>query len=88
MGDEARGKGIHVLLAPSLGPLGRVPHGGRNWEGFGSDPYLQGVGGSLTVHVSLHFTSGYSKERVLTTLNLIGHSRRWCPSYSQTLHCQ
>ncbi|KAF8425274.1 beta-glucosidase-related glycosidase [Tirmania nivea] len=49
MGQEAKGKGVHVLLGPSVGPLGRVPHGGRNWEGFGSDPYLQGWGGRQTV---------------------------------------
>ncbi|ODA76908.1 hypothetical protein RJ55_07424 [Drechmeria coniospora] len=42
MGDEARGKGIDVLLAPVSGPIGRAPEGGRNAEGFGSDPCLQG----------------------------------------------
>jgi beta-glucosidase-like glycosyl hydrolase len=49
MGAEAKGKGVHVLLSPSIGPLGRQPAGGRNWEGFGSDPYLQGVGGYESV---------------------------------------
>ena len=49
MGEEAKGKGVHVLLGPSIGPLGRQPLGGRNWEGFGSDPYIQGVGGYETV---------------------------------------
>ncbi|KAI5854414.1 beta-glucosidase-related glycosidase [Tricharina praecox] len=44
MGAEAKAKGVHVLLGPSVGPIGRSPDGGRNWEGFGSDPYLQGVG--------------------------------------------
>lgn len=42
-GREARLKGVHVLLGPSMGPLGRMPAGGRNWEGFGSDPVLQGI---------------------------------------------
>ncbi|KPM38591.1 putative beta-glucosidase E [Neonectria ditissima] len=46
---EARGKGINVLLGPCVGALGRMPAGGRNWEGFGPDPYLQGIGGSQTV---------------------------------------
>jgi beta-glucosidase len=42
LGEEARGLGIHVLLAPVAGPLGRHPRGGRNWEGFSPDPYLTG----------------------------------------------
>ena len=46
---EARGKGINILLGPCVGPLGRMPAGGRNWEGFGSDPYLQGVAGAQTI---------------------------------------
>ncbi|KJZ74948.1 Putative beta-glucosidase A [Hirsutella minnesotensis 3608] len=44
MGQEARGKGVDVLLGPVSGPIGRAPEGGRNAEGFGSDPYLQGQG--------------------------------------------
>jgi len=35
MGEEFHGKGIDVQLGPVAGPLGRVPQGGRNWEGFG-----------------------------------------------------
>jgi hypothetical protein len=31
-GLEARLKGINVLLGPCVGPLGRMPAGGRNWE--------------------------------------------------------
>lgn len=48
-GSEARGKGINVLLGPCVGPLGRMPAGGRNWEGFGSDPYLQGIAAAQTI---------------------------------------
>ncbi|KAL2259637.1 hypothetical protein VTK26DRAFT_6628 [Humicola hyalothermophila] len=44
MGEEAKGKGINVLLGPVAGPLGRMPAGGRNWEGFSPDPVLTGVG--------------------------------------------
>ena len=44
MGSEAKGKGVTVLLGPVSGPLGRAPEGGRNAEGFGTDPYLQGHG--------------------------------------------
>ncbi|KAI8830346.1 glycoside hydrolase superfamily [Chytridium lagenaria] len=42
MGEEARNKGIHVLLAPVANML-RAPAGGRNWEGQGADPYLTGL---------------------------------------------
>ncbi|KAF4580842.1 beta-glucosidase 1 precursor [Ophiocordyceps camponoti-floridani] len=42
MGAEAWGKGVDILLGPVSGPLGRAPEAGRNAEGFGSDPVLQG----------------------------------------------
>lgn len=46
---EARLKGINVILGPCIGPLGRMPAGGRNWEGFGADPYLQGIAASQSI---------------------------------------
>ncbi|KAI5810157.1 glycosyl hydrolase family 3 N terminal domain-containing protein [Peziza echinospora] len=48
-GKEARGKGVNVILGPAMGPLGRMPAGGRNWEGFGADPWLQGVAAAETI---------------------------------------
>ncbi|XP_014560429.1 glycoside hydrolase family 3 protein [Bipolaris victoriae FI3] len=47
LGREFKGKGIHIALGPFIGPIGRVVRGGRNWEGLGADPYLNGVGGGL-----------------------------------------
>ncbi|KAK0201421.1 glycoside hydrolase family 3 protein [Desarmillaria ectypa] len=35
------GKGVNVALGPMMN-IGRVAQGGRNWEGFGADPYLSG----------------------------------------------
>ncbi|KAK4663728.1 hypothetical protein QC763_610960 [Podospora pseudopauciseta] len=58
---EARQKGINVLLGPCVGPLGRMPAGGRNWEGFGADPYLQGIAGAETV-------KGIQSEGVMATI--------------------
>jgi beta-glucosidase len=58
---EAKAKGIHVLLGPCVGPLGRMPAGGRNWEGFGADPYLQGIAGAETV-------KGIQSEGVMATI--------------------
>ena len=59
-GREARLKGVNVLLGPAMGPLGRMPAGGRNWEGFGSDPVLQGVAASQTI-------KGIQDEGVIAT---------------------
>lgn len=42
MGAEAAQKGVDIQLGPAIGPLGRFPNGGRNWEGFSPDPYLAG----------------------------------------------
>ncbi|KAK0718457.1 glycoside hydrolase family 3 protein [Lasiosphaeria miniovina] len=49
MGQEAKGKGVTVLLGPVAGPLGRMPEAGRNWEGFSPDPVLTGIGISETI---------------------------------------
>lgn len=49
LGAEARGKGINIQLGPTVGPIGRKPRGGRNWEGFGADPVLQAQGGAETI---------------------------------------
>jgi beta-glucosidase len=59
-GKEARLKGVHVLLGPAMGPLGRMPAGGRNWEGFGSDPVLQGIAAAQTI-------KGIQEEGVMAT---------------------
>jgi beta-glucosidase-like glycosyl hydrolase len=49
LGTEARGKGINVMLGPSMGPLGIMPAGGRNWEGFSPDPVLSGIAAAATI---------------------------------------
>ena len=43
MGSEHKGKGVDAQLGPVVGPLGRQPLGGRNWEGFSPDPVLSGI---------------------------------------------
>ncbi|TFY79509.1 hypothetical protein EWM64_g4508 [Hericium alpestre] len=48
MGSEHRGKGVNVQLGPMTN-MGRVAAGGRNWEGFGADPFLSGVATAQTV---------------------------------------
>lgn len=48
-GQEFVGKGANVALGTVAGPLGRSPHGGRNWDGFSPNPYLTSVGMEETV---------------------------------------
>ncbi|KAJ6578318.1 beta-glucosidase, partial [Mycena capillaripes] len=48
MGSEHRGKGVNVALGPMTN-MGRQAAAGRNWEGFGADPYLSGVATAATV---------------------------------------
>ncbi|KAG2065205.1 glycoside hydrolase family 3 protein [Suillus decipiens] len=43
LGQEFKGKGANVAQGPFLN-MGRVPQGGRNWEGFGADPFLTVLG--------------------------------------------
>lgn len=49
IGEEAKGLGVNVQLGPASGPLGKIPAGGRNWEGFGVDPYLAGISMAETI---------------------------------------
>ncbi|KAI0067906.1 beta-glucosidase [Artomyces pyxidatus] len=48
LGSEFRGKGVNVALGPMMN-LARAPAAGRNWEGFGGDPYLSGEGAYETI---------------------------------------
>lgn len=45
LAQEARRKGVHVLLAPTVN-LHRSPLGGRHFEAYSEDPYLTGVIGA------------------------------------------
>ncbi|KAJ3109316.1 hypothetical protein HDU97_007810 [Phlyctochytrium planicorne] len=48
LGEEARDKGVNVLLAPVANML-RAPAGGRIWEAQGADPFLTGVSVALQI---------------------------------------
>ncbi|KAK7222133.1 hypothetical protein V2G26_010136 [Clonostachys chloroleuca] len=48
-GEEAKALGVQVLLGPVAGPIGKIPEAGRNWEAWGSDPYLNGVHSAITI---------------------------------------
>ncbi|MFG3259586.1 glycoside hydrolase family 3 C-terminal domain-containing protein [Streptomyces sp. NPDC048172] len=48
LAQEARRKGAHVVLAPTVN-LHRTPYGGRHFEAFAEDPVLTGVLGAALV---------------------------------------
>lgn len=48
MGLEARAKGVHVLLGPTVN-MQRSPLGGRGFESFSEDPVLAGLCASSVV---------------------------------------
>ncbi|KDQ52334.1 glycoside hydrolase family 3 protein [Jaapia argillacea MUCL 33604] len=48
MGAEFKAKGVNVALGPMMN-MGRNPEGGRNWEGFGADPFLSGASAYETI---------------------------------------
>ncbi|OGM43505.1 hypothetical protein ABOM_008056 [Aspergillus bombycis] len=79
LGAEFKKKGVQVALGPAVGPLGRIPTGGRNWEGFSVDPYLAGAIGAETV-------KGTQRQGVITSVkHLIANEqeRYRMPSISQ-----
>lgn len=49
IGAEFKAKGADMVLGPVCGPIGYKALAGRVWEGFGPDPYLQGVSIKETV---------------------------------------
>jgi beta-glucosidase len=76
LGKEFRGKGANVYLGPTVGPLGRKPLGGRNWEGFGSDPVLQAISAALTI-------KGVQEQGVIATIkHLIGNEQEMYRMYN------
>ncbi|KIM41998.1 glycoside hydrolase family 3 protein [Hebeloma cylindrosporum] len=48
MGREQKHKGVNIALGPMMN-MGRVAEGGRNWEGFGGDPFLTGEAAYETI---------------------------------------
>ncbi|KAH8883723.1 hypothetical protein GQ53DRAFT_846730 [Thozetella sp. PMI_491] len=72
MAKEFRAKGINIALSPVAGPLGRSALGGRNWEGFGTDPYLAGIAVSETI-------AGFNEQGVQSTI------KHWIGNEQETM---
>lgn len=49
MGEEAKAKGAHVILGPTIN-MQRSPLGGRGFESLSEDPVLAGVGAASLVN--------------------------------------
>jgi beta-glucosidase len=65
MGKDARGRGVHFILAPGMN-IYRAPMNGRNFEYFGEDPYLaarmavsliQGIQAQGVIATAKHFAA-------------------------------
>jgi len=62
--DDARTKGAHVVLGPTLN-LHRHPLGGRNFESFGEDPLLAGrIGAAYVRGLQAHGVGACPKHLV------------------------
>jgi beta-glucosidase len=60
LGQEARRKGVHVLLAPTVN-LHRSPLGGRHFEAYSEDPLLTG-------EIGTGYVTGVQEHGVATTV--------------------
>ena len=60
LGQEARRKGVHVLLAPTVN-LHRSPFGGRHFECYSEDPLLTG-------EIGAGYVAGVQDQGVATTV--------------------
>ncbi len=73
LGEEARSKGIHVLLGPTIN-LMRTPVGGRGFECFSEDPVL-------TAHLAVGYVEGLQEAGVAATVkHYVGNdseTERW-----------
>ncbi|MBK3646350.1 glycoside hydrolase family 3 protein [Streptomyces sp. MBT33] len=80
LAQEARRKGVHVLLAPTVN-LHRSPLGGRHFEAYSEDPYLTGrIGTGYVTGVQQggvgttvkHFVANDAETDRFTVNNLVG----------------
>ncbi|MET9388840.1 glycoside hydrolase family 3 C-terminal domain-containing protein [Streptomyces sp. NPDC006624] len=80
LAQEARRKGVHLLLAPTVN-LHRSPLGGRHFEAYSEDPYLTGRIGTEYVRgvqsggvgtTVKHFVANDAETDRLTVNNVVG----------------
>ncbi|MFJ3492980.1 glycoside hydrolase family 3 protein [Streptomyces sp. NPDC086091] len=80
LAQEARRKGVHVLLAPTVN-LHRSPLGGRHFEAYSEDPHLTGrIGAAYVAGVQAggvgttvkHFVANDAETERFTVDNIVG----------------
>lgn len=60
MGQDARARGVHILLAPGVN-IARAPMDGRNFEYFGEDPFL-------AARIVVPYIEGVQSQGVVATV--------------------
>jgi hypothetical protein len=85
IGQENRGKGVNIALGPMMN-MGRVAAGGRNWEGFGSDPYLTGEAAVQTI-LGLQSVGVQGNAKVSAIITTLSFEATWLIHFS-ALHRQ
>ncbi|CCH45163.1 beta-glucosidase [Wickerhamomyces ciferrii] len=69
IGREFKEKGVDIWLGPVYGPIGVKAQAGRNWEGHGPDPYLEGV------FAYLQTLGGQSQGVIQSAKHLVGNEQ-------------
>lgn len=70
LGDDARARGVGILLGPGVN-IYRSPLCGRNYEYFGEDPYL-------TSEAALAYINGVQSRGVIATIkHFAGNNQEW-----------
>lgn len=70
LGDDARARGVSILLGPGVN-ITRSPLCGRNYEYFGEDPYLTG-------ELALQYIEGLQQRGVMATIkHFAGNNQEW-----------
>ncbi|SOD12784.1 beta-glucosidase [Pedobacter xixiisoli] len=70
LGRDSRARGVHILLAPGVNIV-RAPMGGRNFEYFSEDPFLNS-------RVGVAYIQGLQEERVVATVkHYAANNQEW-----------
>jgi beta-glucosidase len=70
LGDDARSRGVHILLGPGAN-IYRSPHAGRNFEYFGEDPFLAG-------RTAIAYIKGVQSKGVCATIkHFMGNNQEY-----------